>query len=221
MFFSAFDITVAPKISGRFDKPIVAKVGESFRIEVPFTGIPSPMATWSMNGRPLVPSGHIKIDTTNRSSTLTIKHCEKSDAGQYSMTLKNPAGSDSINVDVQVFDRPGPPRGPLEMSNISENSVTLSWSPPSDDGGSRIFTYLVQKRGELETKWKPVNKEHITDLTFKVSGLKENKKYQFRVLAQNQIGVSKPLEGQSVTPQGQYSKLLLFFLFFFIQEFVL
>lgn len=184
----------------------MAKVGESFRIEVPYTGIPTPVVSWSFDGRPLKPSAHIRIDTSNRASTITVKNVEKANGGRYTINLKNTAGAESLDVEVRVFDRPGPPRGPLEMSNVSESTVTLSWSPPSDDGGSRIFTYVVQKRGEIETKWKHVNKDYIIDLTYKVTGLKENKKYQFRVLAENQYGQSKPLEGQSITPQGQYSK---------------
>jgi hypothetical protein len=36
------------------------------------------------------------------------------------------------------LDRPGPPEGPLEYEEITSSSVTLSWKPPKDNGGSDI-----------------------------------------------------------------------------------
>lgn len=37
-----------------------------------------------------------------------------------------------------VLDRPSPPEAPLEYEEITGSSVTLSWKPPSDNGGSEI-----------------------------------------------------------------------------------
>ncbi len=148
----------------------------------------------------------MKVETSDRAVTMIIKNCERSDAGNYTVAVKNDAGSDSASIQIKIFDKPSPPRGPLEQTDVTENAVTLSWRPPQEDGGSRIFNYIVEKQGELDFKWKPVTDKNITDLTYRVTGLKEYKRYQFRVTAQSQFGISEPLEGQDITPKGQYGE---------------
>lgn len=46
---------------------------------------------------------------------------------------------------VLVVDRPSPPVGPLDVSDITPDTCTLSWKPPLDDGGSPITNYIVEK----------------------------------------------------------------------------
>ena len=43
-------------------------------------------------------------------------------------------------------DRPGPPEGPLEASDVMADSCKLSWKPPKDDGGSRVTNYIVEMK---------------------------------------------------------------------------
>lgn len=203
--FSCFPCTVAPKLTAP-SEPIIARVGTAARIEMTYTGIPTPKVTWKKDGSPAIIGMKVKTDVTDTTVIYTLRSCEKSDAGTYTATVTNDAGSDSASVDVMCVDRPGPPQAPLDQSDVTEKSVTLSWRPPASDGGSRIYTYIIEKRTDLDFKWKKVTSQDIKDLTFKVTGLKENKKYQFRVSAENKYGRSETLEGQSVTPMGQYGK---------------
>ena len=62
----------------------------------------------------------------------------REDAGKYTVTASNPHGSDKGDLEVIVVDKPGPPRGPLSYDQITGTSVTMSWLPPSDNGGSDI-----------------------------------------------------------------------------------
>ena len=41
-------------------------------------------------------------------------------------------------MEVIVLDKPSPPEGPLEYDDVTSSTVTLSWNPPKDDGGSPI-----------------------------------------------------------------------------------
>ena len=63
--------------------------------------------------------------------------------GKYTLKAKNQHGEDQAEVDVQVLGRPEMPQGPLEVSDITKRTCTLSWKPPADDGGYPIETYEV------------------------------------------------------------------------------
>ena len=41
-------------------------------------------------------------------------------------------------MEVIVLDKPSPPEGPLEYDDVTSSTVSLSWKPPKDDGGSPI-----------------------------------------------------------------------------------
>lgn len=43
------------------------------------------------------------------------------------------------------IDKPSPPQGPLDISDITPETCTLSWKPPLDDGGSPVTNYVVEK----------------------------------------------------------------------------
>lgn len=96
---------------------------------------------------------------------------------------------------VQFPDVPGPPTGPLEISDIGRFSVNLSWSPPKEDGGSKIEYYTIEKREKGRKLWMVVT-TYATSTSYSVEGLSENMEYEFRVSAENINGVGSPLEGK-------------------------
>lgn len=55
-----------------------------------------------------------------------------------------------------VVDRPGPPEGPLTVTDVTANTVSLSWKPPLDDGGSPVTGYVVEKTDANYELWKVV-----------------------------------------------------------------
>jgi len=71
----------------------------------------------------------------------------------------------------------------------------LSWTAPTDDGGSEIFNYVIEYRTEGAFKWKRATEETIPNTTYLVRGLEENTKYEFRVSAENRAGVGLASEG--------------------------
>ena len=84
---------------------------------------------------------------------------------------------------------PGQPSIPT-VSDITADSMTLSWHPPSDDGGSPVISYTIEKR-EKFGKWVKANRQPVTDTTFTLSGLTEGTEYEFRVCAENKAGPGK------------------------------
>ena len=83
------------------------------------------------------------------------------------------------------LDKPAPPQD-LTVSRLSDESVTLEWVRPSDDGGSKVKQYVVEKRDAFRMAWQPVATTADTSLT--IDGLTEGQHYVFRVSAENDIG---------------------------------
>lgn len=75
--------------------------------------------------------------------------------------------------------------------DVTKSTVSLSWSRPRDDGGSRVTGYYVERREVSTEKWVRHNKTHITTTMYNVTGLIPDAEYMFRVVAQNDIGQSE------------------------------
>lgn len=56
-----------------------------------------------------------------------------------------------------ISDVPQPPEGPLEISDVTESSIKLSWRDPVYDGGAPITSYTVEKREIFGSVWMPIS----------------------------------------------------------------
>lgn len=90
---------------------------------------------------------------------------------------------------------PGKPKGPLEISNVTENSADLKWNPPESDGGTPLISYIIEVRPDSRSTWNKAGTVDKTATTFTVPNLLEGTEYHFRVIAVNAEGQSTPLEG--------------------------
>ena len=68
-------------------------------------------------------------------------------------------------------------------------SFDLTWSAPTDDGGSPITNYVIQKSTD-GTNWVDVATVADTVFAYTVTGLTAGVSYQFRVLPKNAVGIS-------------------------------
>ena len=76
---------------------------------------------------------------------------------------------------------------------MQKGSATLRWTRPQYDGGTPITTFRVERRTLGAYRWELVNPtERITETTYTVTGLQPDTDYEFRVLAENKVGVSQP-----------------------------
>ena len=88
-------------------------------------------------------------------------------------------------------DVPGPPGIP-DISDVDKTRMTLTWTPPTDDGGAEILGYIVEKCDADRKRWTKAHKEDlITDLTVTLNDLTEGTSYMFRVSAENAAGVGE------------------------------
>ena len=98
--------------------------------------------------------------------------------------------SEPIVAGVQKFP-PGPPEG-VEIDRITKSSITLSWRPPREDGGSKIVGYNVEMKRRDEEDYTMVTTYIHSETSITVTRLFERKDYSFRVYAINEIGTSLP-----------------------------
>jgi len=196
----------APKaLLDALQSDITAVVGEPFKIKIPFKGSPIPIASWFNGGQPISENDRIRLEVGDGEVTLICKAAQKDDQGRYSINLKNPKGSDTAYVNVNVVDKPGTPEGPLEVSKITPDSCKLSWKPPKSDGGKPISHYLVEKRDKKSGKWTPVSK-FCRDTECDVGDLEEGEQYDFRISAVNAQGAGEPLvTDKPITAKHQFN----------------
>lgn len=112
-----------------------------------------------------------------------------------------------LEINVLFSAVPGKPVGPVKFSQILADSVTLSWSPPKKDGGSKITGYAVELSSDGGKTWSAVDTVDAKTTSLVAKGLKEGQKYLFRVAAVNSVGKGDYLESDAVTPQRQISEL--------------
>lgn len=186
---------VPPRIKGPV-KDVKTKAGLRTVIEIPFTGgSPLPNVEWLCNDK-VVDVQNPGAGTTEvvdgKAIIMIPSPSRANEHGLWKVRLVNEFGSDEATFRVNVLDKPSSPKGPLEVSGVSKDSCVLTWQPPDDDGGSPITNYIVEKKDSKGEEWKPVSST-IAGTSFKVPKLKEGSKYEFRVMAENAMGVSPPL----------------------------
>lgn len=97
---------------------------------------------------------------------------------------------------------PSAPQGPIVTSDLTATSVVIAWKPPLKDGGLPITGYVIEKRDKRRPTWVKVEKVNPDILTYCVQNLTTGSDYYFRVFAENDEGLSPPLEmDQPVTPK--------------------
>uniref|UniRef100_A0A8D3A752 Immunoglobulin like and fibronectin type III domain containing 1, tandem duplicate 1 n=1 Tax=Scophthalmus maximus TaxID=52904 RepID=A0A8D3A752_SCOMX len=80
---------------------------------------------------------------------------------------------------------PAPPSAPKVVSAFKK-CITLSWSPPSDTGGTNILGYNVEKRKKGSNLWGQVNPPEMM-----IRDVVEGMEYEFRVSAINDSGAGE------------------------------
>ena len=163
------------------------------RLSLPIKGKPHPTCKWSKVGSNI--SENAMIATTEDASELVIKGAERSDSGVYDLLLENKVGKKKAQIKVKVIGRPSAPEGPLSFEEVQANSVKVSWKAPSEDGGSEILGYIVERRESTRNAWYTVD-SRVTDTQLAVKGLKEGTEYHFKVTAENSFGISASLKSE-------------------------
>lgn len=106
-------------------------------------------------------------------------------------------------------DVPSPPEE-VNVSDIFDTNCKVSWKPPTDDGGSPLTHYIIEKQDiSLKAGWESVGQVKANEPTsFKVEGLTPKKEYRFRIRAVNHLGTSEAAQfGRPVLIKNPWGNL--------------
>ncbi|XP_075881054.1 immunoglobulin-like and fibronectin type III domain-containing protein 1 isoform X2 [Nelusetta ayraudi] len=120
------------------------------------------------------------------------------------------------DISAGVLRYPGSPTTPKVVSAFKD-CINLSWSSPSDTGGSKIIGYNLERNKKGTNYWSLVNqKGPITDTKYAVKDVFEGAAYEFRVSAINLSGGGDPsipcdtvIARDPMKPPGKVSDLML------------
>ncbi|PAV56317.1 hypothetical protein WR25_15732 isoform E [Diploscapter pachys] len=196
---------VPPKIDKNSIHEIKVKAGQDFSLNIPVSGEPPPEITWTFEGAPVENDDRMKVNNEEYKTKFMCKRALRSDTGTYIIKASNENGSDTAEVKVTVLDHPAPPRGPLDISNVTKDGCDLKWKEPDDDGGAPISHYVIEKQDQSSGRWAPCGQSQ--DTNFHVDDLAQGHEYKFRVKAVNKYGESDPLEApQSIVAKDPFDR---------------
>ncbi|KAM9817011.1 myosin light chain kinase, smooth muscle-like [Neosynchiropus ocellatus] len=176
---------------------VEVRVGEPASLCCEFRSCSTPVACcWIFNRDDVLQQGpRMSVSSSESRSSLQIPQTRSGDTGSYTLVVRNRQGSAQHTVSLSVIDRPEPPASHPVVSQLSTQSLVLSWMGPSYDGGSAVQGYIVEMRREgLEEpgSWTRVA-SRCKSTSYQVSaGLEPEAQYRFRVRAYNAAGVSEP-----------------------------
>ncbi len=106
-------------------------------------------------------------------------------------------GGDVYSV-TTTLTAPQPPTN-LSVQTISTSQINLSWNAPSDNGGSAITGYKIERSPDGFTWNTIVSNTGSGTTTYSDTGLASSTTYTYRVSAINTIGTSSPSNTASAT----------------------
>uniref|UniRef100_A0A8B9K6U6 Roundabout, axon guidance receptor, homolog 3 (Drosophila) n=1 Tax=Astyanax mexicanus TaxID=7994 RepID=A0A8B9K6U6_ASTMX len=195
--------------------------GTTAQLQCYVMGNPLPSIQWERDGQRIL--GNDERVTLMDNGTLQITALQETDSGVYTCVASSSSGETSWSGVITVKDSggmtlapasepyqlPGPPQKPV-VTDVTKNSVTLTWQPNAHEGGAAVTSYIIEAfRYALSgSTW-----QTVADLVrlekHTVNGLSPNTIYLFIVRAVNAYGlsdpspISEPVRTQDVSPTGQ------------------
>ncbi|VDN35492.1 unnamed protein product, partial [Cylicostephanus goldi] len=198
-----YEIDVAGLVGSCFVTVLEAeKRPVPFQIKGTRRGDPKPVIL--RNGKPIDESMKdlVEVVINGDVAEIKFKNPQLADTGKWALELGNSAGTALAPFELFVKDKPKAPKGPLEVKNVTSESLDLKWGQPEGGEGQPVKAYIVEVQEGRSGQWKKIAETKGTE--FKVKDLKENGEYKFRVKAVNEVGESDPLTGDTVIAKNPY-----------------
>jgi len=140
-----------------------------------------------------LPVKDVEVAVTDDKVTFKIKKPSRDLSGPYQIKISNGQGEDTKDVQIICQDVPQPPQD-VDITDVYQTSCVVSFNPPSDDGGTPITKYVIERQ-DLSKKhgWESVAEVLPSEPCLKkIDDLIPKKQYRFRIRAVNAIGQSDP-----------------------------
>lgn len=211
---------------------VMVRAGSDLVLDAAVGGRPDPKASWSRGNRELELCEKYHLQYTATRAMAIIKFCDRDDTGTYILTVRNVSGTKTAEVNVKVLgrfmfvrylsvniiiymnnnecicllpDSPGVCEGSIKITNVTEESCTLSWKPPLEDGGDEVSYYIIERRDTNRLNWVIVHAE-CKDLTCNITRLFKNTEYLFRVRGVNKYGAGVYLQSEPMVARNTFSE---------------
>ncbi|XP_032241354.2 triple functional domain protein isoform X5 [Nematostella vectensis] len=148
--------------------------------------------SWAWNDTPLCDNDKYRISRTGDTHTLKLGPLAVADTGYYTCIASSPAGSARSTAKVTVLGVPEPPYKPY-VKDLLSSSLVLAWEPNAIDGGNEVTAYTVEYKETGVSVWQAAVPFVAGESTL-IDDLTPGATYQFRVSANNSIGISRPSE---------------------------
>uniref|UniRef100_A0A3B5BAT6 Titin n=1 Tax=Stegastes partitus TaxID=144197 RepID=A0A3B5BAT6_9TELE len=135
------------------------------------------------------------VSATVARTTIKAARLKTGSEYQFRIAAENRYGKSSALLSETIvaqypFEVPSSPRSVVVQSATKETMVVV-WEKPSNDGGSKILGYHLELKERNSILWVKQNKQLIPETRFKVLALEEGIEYEFRVYAENIVGLSR------------------------------
>ncbi|XP_047450928.1 roundabout homolog 2 isoform X3 [Mugil cephalus] len=159
--------------------------------------------SWEKDGERL--QGNKPRLTLIENGTLQITDAKEVDSGMYTCVASSATGESSwsgmltvredgaspVSRVSEFIQLPGPPQKPV-VTDVTKNTVTLTWQSNPHEGGAAVTSYIIEAFSQsVGSTWQTVA-DHVKQETHTVVGLFPNTVYLFIVRAVNSYGLSDP-----------------------------
>uniref|UniRef100_A0A8C9Y9M6 Roundabout, axon guidance receptor, homolog 3 (Drosophila) n=1 Tax=Sander lucioperca TaxID=283035 RepID=A0A8C9Y9M6_SANLU len=194
--------------------------GSTTQLHCHILGNPVPSIQWEKDGQRILGNdGRVSL---MENGTFQITDLQETDSGVYTCVASSSSGETSwsgvltvkesadpsVAQATEPFQLPGPPHKPI-VTDVSKNSVSLTWQPNAHEGGAAVTSYIIEAFSQSAgSTWQTVA-DMVKMETHTITGLLPNTVYLFIVRAVNAYGlsdpspISEPVRTQDVSPTGQ------------------
>nr|CAD7456160.1 unnamed protein product [Timema tahoe] len=177
-----------------FDDAFTATYKEDVKLPCLAVGVPAPDIQWKVKGVAFQQDDHIR---QLPEGSLFIKSVTRQDAGEYSCSVENSFGHDTITHQLVVHAPPHSPQ--VTLTSTTTTSITMKLRPHATDTAP-LHGYTVHYKPEFG-EWETVQVNSQAQ-TYTLEGLWCGSRYQIYVTAYNGIGTGEQSDNLNTRTKG-------------------